>query len=68
MLPNCLKDEMIVDATRVSLIEEHKDRLEENFQVKIGYGLKAMDGARSQQWLTLKGHQDDRLLAKVKVQ
>ena len=60
-------DELPIDAEKVPLIEGNKERLEHNYSVKLEYGLKATDNITPKQWITIKGQNEDRSYAKVKI-
>ena len=64
-MPDQRIDELIIDKDDLKLLEQHKERIQQIFQVEIEYGLSASDQVRVKQWVTVKGEEEDRKNAKV---
>ncbi len=60
-------DELIIDKDDVEMLERQKDRIQQMFEVQIECGLAASDQVRVKQWITVKGEEEDRKNAKVRM-
>ena len=59
-----MSDEFSLAKDKIPLLEEHKKRIEQVFDVEIDYGLLSIEG--QMQWVVVSGEDDNRAKARVR--